>query len=33
MLTPEEIELLRKCTQETTQVVGKVLARKNHNKE
>ena len=29
MLTPEEIELLRKCVQETAQVVGEVLAKKN----
>ena len=29
MLTPEEIELLRKCAQETAQVVREVLAKKN----
>lgn len=28
MLTPEEIELLRKCAEETAQVVGEVLAKK-----
>ena len=28
MLTPYEIELLRKCVQETAQGVGEVLARK-----
>ena len=28
MLTPEEIELLRKCVQETAQGVGEILARK-----
>ena len=28
MLTPEEIELLRKCVQETAQVVREVLAKK-----
>ena len=32
MLTPEEIEPLRKCVQETAQVVREVLAKKN-NKE
>ena len=32
MLTPYEIELLRKCVQETAQVVREVLAKKN-NKE
>ena len=28
MLTPYEIELLRKCVQETAQGVGEILARK-----
>ena len=28
MLTPEEIELLRKCAEETAQVVGEILAKK-----
>ena len=28
MLTPEEIELLRRCAQETAEVVREVLARK-----
>ena len=28
MLTQEEIELLRKCVEETAEVVGEVLARK-----
>ena len=28
MLTPYEIELLRKCVEETAEVVGEVLARK-----
>ena len=28
MLTPEEIELLRKCVEETAQGVGEILARK-----
>ena len=28
MLTPDEIELLRKCVEETAEVVGEVLARK-----
>ena len=28
MLTPEEIELLRKCAEETAQVVREVLAEK-----
>ncbi len=28
MLTPYEIELLRKCAQETAEVVGEVLAEK-----
>ncbi len=32
MLTPYEIELLRKCVEETVEVVREVLARKN-NKE
>ena len=32
MLTPDEIELLRKSKQEIDQVVGEVLAKKN-NKE
>ena len=27
MLTPYEIELLRKCAEETAQVVGEILAR------
>ncbi len=29
MLTPEEIELLRKCAEETAEVVREVLARKD----
>ena len=28
MLTPYEIELLRKCVEETAQIVGEVLAEK-----
>lgn len=28
MLTPEEIELLRKCAEETAEVVREVLAKK-----
>ena len=32
MLTPYEIELLRKSAQEVAQVVGEVLARKNNDK-
>ena len=28
MLTPEEVELLRKSAEETAQVVGEVLAKK-----
>ena len=28
MLTPYEIELLRKCAEETAQVVGEILAKK-----
>ena len=32
MLTPYEIDLLRKSAQEVAQVVGEVLARKNNDK-
>lgn len=33
MLTPYEIELLRKSKQEVAEVVGQILAKKDNNKE